>query len=130
MTLFQILLLALTGLLFVATLIATIKGGVAHREGLIWCMVWLVAGFAVAVPGMTVVVARFLGIGRGADLILYCSVIVMLAGFLMVYTRLRALRRDLTRVVRELAILDADRRHDESTVGAVGHPGDKSQGDA
>ncbi|MEK7731822.1 MAG: DUF2304 family protein, partial [Planctomycetota bacterium] len=45
--------------------------------------------------------------GRGADLVLYCAVIVMLIGFFMVYARLRRLRRDLTLLSRHLAIRDA-----------------------
>ena len=34
------------------------------------------------------------------------SVVVMMIGFMMVYVRLRRLRRDLTLMVRELALRD------------------------
>ena len=52
-------------------------------------------------------VARKLGIGRGADLLLYCSVGVMMVGFLMVYIRLGRLRREITLIVRHLALKES-----------------------
>ena len=67
-----------------------------------------VAGVAIAWPELTTWAARSLGIRRGADLVLYCAVVVMMVGFLMVYSRLRQVRRDLTLVVRHLALLEAD----------------------
>ena len=107
MSLFQILVLALAAFLFTGSLVATIKGWLTRREGLVWTLVWLAAGVTVAWPGVTAIIARALGIGRGADLVLYCSVIVMIVGFLMIYSRLRAVRRDLTLLVRRLAITEA-----------------------
>ena len=104
MNLFQILALIVLSMLLVFTLIALVNRWVTRRETLIWSVVWMVAGWAVVRPEITGVVARMLGIGRGADLILYCSVVVMMIGFMMVYVRLRRLRHDMTLLVRELAI--------------------------
>ena len=106
MNLFQILALIVLFLLLVFTVIALAKRWVTRREALIWSVVWIVAGFIVIRPDLTGVVARWVGIGRGADLLLYCSVVVMMIGFMMVYVRLRRLRRDLTLMVRELALRD------------------------
>jgi len=107
MNLFQILAVAVVSGLFVVSILAMIRGWATRREGLIWAFVWLATGVAIARPNLTVHVADFLGIGRGADLVLYCAVIVMLIGFFMVYARLRRLRRDLTLLSRHLAIRDA-----------------------
>lgn len=107
MNLFQILALAVVTALIVLSTLAMVRGWVTRREGVIWASVWLATGVAIAQPGLIVRVADFLGIGRGADLVLYCSVIVMLIGFFMVYARLRRLRRDLTLLSRHLAIRDA-----------------------
>ena len=62
---------------------------------------------AFAWPEITTKIAHLLGIRRGADLVLYCSVVVMLVGFLVVYIRMRRLQRELTLIVRHLAIRDA-----------------------
>ena len=107
MNLFQILAVGVVAGLFCLSLAAMLRGWATRREGLAWAVVWLATGVAIARPGLTIVVAKALGIGRGADLVLYCTVIVMLVGFFMVYARLRRLRRDLTLLTRHLAIRDA-----------------------
>ena len=105
--LFQILALAVVTILLTLSLVAMARGWSTRREGLVWAFVWLCTGVAIARPDLTVIVAGAMGIGRGADLVLYCAVIVMLIGFFMVYARLRRLRRDLTLLSRHLAIRDA-----------------------
>ena len=105
--LFQILALAVVTGLLALSLVAIVRGWATRREGIVWAFVWLCTGVAIARPDLTVLVAGALGIGRGADLILYCAVLVMLIGFFMVYARLRRLRRDLTLLSRHLAIRDA-----------------------
>lgn len=105
--LFQIIaLLTLAGLI-AATLTAVPRRIVNRREAAFLLMIWLVAAAAVAFPQLTVIAAKALGIGRGADLVSYCAVVLMLVGFTMIYVRLRRLRRELTLLVRELAIRDA-----------------------
>ena len=107
LNLFQIITVAVLCCLFLTTVAAMLRRWVSRREGLVWALVWLAAGVAVVWPAVTGVVAGALGIGRGADLLLYCMVVVMMCGFMMVYVRLRHLRRDMTLLVRELAIRDA-----------------------
>ena len=80
---------------------------VNRREATFLCVLWIAVGVAVVYPQITAIVARKLGIGRGADLVSYCAVVLMLVGFSMIYVRLRRLRRELTLLVRELAIRDA-----------------------
>jgi len=107
MNLFQILAVAVVTGLLALSIVAMARGWATRREGLAWAFVWLCTGVAIARPDLTTFVAQALGIRRGADLVLYCAVIVMLVGFFMVYARLRRLRRDLTLLTRHLAIRDA-----------------------
>jgi len=115
MSLFQIIAMSVMGLLLALTLIAMLRGRATRREGLPWSLVWIAAGAAIAWPDMTTRIARRLGIDRGSNLLLYCSVVVMLIGFLMIYARLRRMRRELTLIVRHLALKDAE-------VGRADHP--------
>ena len=110
MTLFQVVALIVVAVMCVATLTAFFRSGFARRDALAWSLVWVAAGVAIAWPQVTTWAAHKLGITRGADLVLYCAVVVMMVGFLMVYSRLRQVRRDLTLVVRHLALLEADGR--------------------
>ncbi len=122
MTLFQVSALTVVAVMCLATLAAFFRSGFVRRDALAWSFVWIAAGVAIAWPQLTASAARRLGIGRGADLVLYCAVVVMMVGFLMVYSRLRQVRRDLTLVVRHLALLEADAASDtSSSAPAVGN---------
>lgn len=104
---FQALALIVLAVLFVGSVAATAKGWIRRRAGIAWTLVWAAAAIAIVRPDFTAVIAKWLGIGRGADLVLYCAVVTMLVGFLMVYSRLSNLRREMTLLVRHFAIRDA-----------------------
>jgi hypothetical protein len=78
----------------------------------------LVAGLALSALGMVTIydpdlttrLARRLGIGRGADLLLYVLVLAFIGSWFLFYQRLRALQGAVTRLVRELALRDAGAR--------------------
>jgi hypothetical protein len=110
LTLFQQTLLAVVGLMLLGSIAALIKGWATRREGLIWVGICLAVGVAVLWPSITSRIAKTFGIGRGADLVFYCAVIVMVIGFWMVYIRLRRVRREITLIVRHQAMLEAERQ--------------------
>lgn len=107
MIVFQILLLLLAGSLLCLTLVALVRGWATRREAFVSSAVCVVVAVAVAWPEVTVRLARLVGIGRGADLVLYLFVVAMLVGFSVIYARIRRLRREITLLVRHLAIRDA-----------------------
>jgi hypothetical protein len=104
MTAFQYLVLIFLGLLCVATARAAMRGGVRKRIAKFWMLIWLGTGVGVLWPKSTILAAHALGIGRGADLVLYCSVFATLSGFFYIYTRFRRMDRQLTVLVRQLAV--------------------------
>jgi small membrane protein len=73
-----------------------------------WVVLWSAAALAIAVPESTAVAARVLGIQRGADLVFYCGILGTMAGFFLVYSRLRRLEREITLLTRRLALREAD----------------------
>ena len=112
MNTFQYLVVALIALLSVATLRSAARGGIRKRIAIFWMVIWLSAGALALWPRSTMLVAHFLGIGRGADLVLYCTAFATLVGFFYIYVRFRRLDRSLTLLVRQIAIeraLDAER---------------------
>lgn len=114
MSLFQALVLLLFSMLSALTLSAALRGLVRKRIAFMWLAIWTVGAVAIIWPRSTVVVARSLGIGRGADLLLYVSVLLMLVGFFYVYGRFRRLDRQITVLVRRLAIDNVDREAREA----------------
>ena len=63
---------------------------------------------AVLFPEDTDIIANFVGVGRGVDLITYVIEVVVLFVLLHYYTKFVELQRQMSDVVRELAILRAE----------------------
>ncbi len=61
----------------------------------------------VAAPDLANLVANAVGIGRGADLVIYVFILLSLAAIFNLHLRLRSEREVTTRIVRELAIRGA-----------------------
>lgn len=70
-------------------------------------------------PDLANRIARSVGIGRGADLILYCFVLVTLIAIFNLHLRFRATEQRLTRIVRDAAITRAE----IASGGRTGAPG-------
>ena len=107
MTRFQIVAISLAGGFAILSLAAVFRHWIGTRSGLAWFLLWSSAALAVAFPDLTVLVARMLGIARGADLVFYCAILGMFVGFFAVYVKLRRLERTLTLIVRHIALVEA-----------------------
>ena len=66
---------------------------------------------AVISPETTDWVARQVGVGRGADFVIYLSIVGMLFVLVHYYSKFVELQRNLTQLARELAILRAEMEH-------------------
>jgi small membrane protein len=104
MTPFQAVALGLIAFLIILTIVAGMRGSVRKRVMTFWVMLWTSGAVLLIWPESTAIVAHKLGIGRGADLLLYSSVLVMLISLFSVYSRFRSVDRQLTVLVRRLAI--------------------------
>jgi small membrane protein len=69
--------------------------------------------YGVLRPDHVTWVANRLGVGRGADLLLYIVVVVTIFLMLNTYLRFRSVERQMTDLVRSLAIRDAERDNAE-----------------
>jgi small membrane protein len=97
------------GLLLMAVMISLSVYNIVRRRGrfrvsLMWLLIWCVGAVALIRPQTAIDVARAMGIGRGADLIFYCNVLITLIGFFTVYLRQRRIEQHITVLVRELAL--------------------------
>jgi hypothetical protein len=84
---------------------------------LIRCLVWIAVGVAIEYPGIVQDVATAIGIGRGADVVLYLFVLLFVASSFYFYWQKVILQRQITLLVRHLAIGEARRGGDLSTGG-------------
>ena len=109
MTSFQLVTLPLLALMAVATALQMARHRLTSRAGTAWMALWIAAAAAIAFPDILVGIAHFLGIGRGADLVLYLSILFSFAAFFVTYLRFRRVDEQLTKIVRHLAIRDAQK---------------------
>lgn len=107
MTPFQVLLIAMLSLLAAGVVVALTTGRLGRLPAVLILVILGIGILAAIEPNQTTSVARSLGIARGTDLLLYLMVLAVLQGFLLVYLRLRRVRRELTILVRKLALLEA-----------------------
>jgi len=110
LTTFQSIALIVAAIVLAGTLAAAASHALEWRAAFAWSALWIIAGIAILRPSITMAIAHFLGIGRGADLVFYCAILGMLIGFFAVYVRMKRLESEITRLVRALAIRDAEER--------------------
>jgi hypothetical protein len=89
-----------------AMLWRTARGLSLRRSGYFWSIVWLGAGLLIVFPYITTRIARMVGIGRGADLILYIAILAGLTGAFYFYSRSRRLEVLVTDIIRREALRD------------------------
>jgi hypothetical protein len=114
MRLFQIIAVPFIAAMLAVSLRSLFKGRSRAISSLSWALLWLASLVAVLYPEATTKVAQSVGIGRGADLLLYLSVLAAIVAFSAVSLRLRQMSREITVLTREVALLDAERKKDES----------------
>jgi hypothetical protein len=112
MTLFQTLSLLFLGTLLASEIVGVLRGRGPRRFRLLRGCVWLAAGIAIAVPSLVQDVAAVLGIGRGADIVLYVLVFAFLAATFYLYGKLMRQQQQITQLVRTLALREAQQTRD------------------
>lgn len=111
MTTFQLITVPLLVVFFLLTAAGAARRRLAPRAAIAWMTLWGAAAIAIANPELLVVVARFVGIGRGADLVLYLSIIFVFVAVFLIYLRFKRVDEQITQLTRRIAILSAE--HDD-----------------
>jgi hypothetical protein len=109
MTPFQILAVVILGGLLLRDLWRWSRSGTSAAVRVLRCAVWVAAAVAISVPNIVQKVAELVGIGRGADVVLYLFVLAFLWSSFYFYSRCLRLEREITELTRHIAIRDAER---------------------
>jgi hypothetical protein len=104
MTLFQWLCSGLMSALVAMEIVLQLTGRTRRVISSLRAAVWLLALFLILVPSATNRVAEVLSIGRGADVILYLTVITFLLSFFYLLHAVESQREQITLLVRRIAI--------------------------
>lgn len=81
-----------------------------HREHIsahwmqVWFSLWLIVILVAISPITTDKLAQFVGVGRGADLLVYVAILFLLYGVSRIIATQEKQRKELTDLVRKIAI--------------------------
>jgi len=73
-----------------------------------WFILWIIIAVVFYLPETTSYLANIVGIGRGVDLAVYTSIIIVFYLLFRVFIRLNKIDREITKIVREKAIKDEE----------------------
>jgi small membrane protein len=110
MNVFQTLIMLLFVTLGVLTLSAGLRGTAPKRVVAAGLLLWAFGGIATVWPHTVADLAHALGVGRGADLLLYMTTLSLAVVCFYMYVRFRRVERQLTLLVRRLATDAANER--------------------
>ncbi|MBI4991165.1 DUF2304 family protein [Candidatus Gottesmanbacteria bacterium] len=82
---------------------------------LFWSGIFGLAAIIVLFPGLTSSIAIALGIGRGADVVVYLSVTLLFYLVFRLYIFIEDLRHDITEIVKKIALKDTDKKNDKKS---------------
>ena len=83
---------------------------ISVRRFMAWTVLWLVALILGMAPNrISSVLAEYFDIGRGADLFFFFGILFLIYLVFNLYTRMDRMQREMTVLVRELALRDLDK---------------------
>lgn len=96
----------ITFLLFaISRAILQLKTGNLTKKGFFfWLCLFIIAIIGVAQPQWTAKIAKFLGIGRGADVVVYLSIVLLFYLVFRLYVFLEDIRHEISELVRQISL--------------------------
>ena len=95
-------------LFFISALVKAVgrykKGDITVSMMVLWILVWVAGIFIVLNPNSTFYVARFLGVTRGADAVVYIALAVLFFVVFRLVAQVEKLKREVTKLAREVAL--------------------------
>lgn len=108
---FAIQIILIIFFLFALTkVIGRFRAGDLNLAGLIgWSVFWLAAGMVALLPNSTAYFAKLVGIGRGADLVVYAALASLFFIIFRLMVKIEMLNKDITKLTRKISLEDKDK---------------------
>lgn len=91
------------------------RGGLPLAYLVLWSLFWLAVIVVVLLPDTAGAVAALLGVGRGADVVIYLALVLLFYLLFRMFARLEELERQITLVVRAAALKELDQRTSDAS---------------
>lgn len=92
------------------------QGILASKDVVFWIGFWFVVGLIILLPDTTSFLAELVGVGRGSDLIVYLSIVLIFYIIFQMTIKIEKIERNITKVVRTMAMKDEVRNNNQETV--------------
>lgn len=103
----QLLLLVFLLFAFSRVILRFRDGTIPLGMFLFWVGIWLLASFSIIQPDFTSFVAQRIGIGRGVDVVIYASLVIIFYLIFRLTVSLENLHHEVTKLIREIALKEA-----------------------
>ncbi len=94
---------------------------ITKGEFILWTFVWISVVIVAFIPEVIVALSDFFGLGRGLDLAILTSVILLLYLIFKSYVRIEMIEQDLTELIRKLALEKAHQNKNQPDTARVKH---------
>lgn len=81
------------------------------RSSFFWTIIWLAALVGILLPATTTKIAKFFGIGRGVDVIVYISLSLLFYLVFRIYVMIEDIRHEITFLIREFALKNTSKKN-------------------
>lgn len=109
MLLIQIIILIFIVFMLIKVVSRFKEGILTVKESIIWSIFWIMAAIVIARPSTTAILAKTLGIGRGVDVIIYLSIVLIFYLLFKIKVRTEKIEQEITKIVREQALKENER---------------------
>jgi hypothetical protein len=99
--LFQIIFIAFSFFAIINVWQKAKQGFLGKKSKFFWLVFWILTVVVVIYPDSVQKIADYLGIGRGADLVVYSAIIIIFFVLFKLNIKIEGLKKDLTKLVRE-----------------------------
>ncbi len=87
---------------------------ITAKEFIFWLVFWALVLAAVVYPKNTDRIAQLVGVGRGADLLVYISILILFFIVFKIFVKLEKIDADITKIIRKIALDEGKRKEDGS----------------
>ncbi len=117
--LIQYLIIILILLIIYRVILKRRQGLLEARDFIFWLIFWIVVGFIVVLPEITSFLAQLVGVGRGADLVIYLSIVLIFYIIFQMMIRIEKIERNVTKIVREMAMKEEATKNEQQVSNKV-----------
>lgn len=96
----------------VIKVVSRFKAGELTKKGaVLWFIFWFIAAIVVLMPNSTAALAQMVGIGRGADLVVYIALASIFFLIFRLMVKIEMLNKDITTLTRKISLQEKDKKN-------------------